>query len=104
MPSKNRKRDIDKGSKLLPAEGSLRIWHIPNVPNNGFHFSVTSVNEAKLVLTAIAEYDLHLGEDVISSNAQGLEVFKDGEWEEWEDDNGYSITEVMDGNAEEDEG
>lgn len=73
-----------------------RVWHIPNVPGNAFHQEVKSIDEAKLILMTLARYDLYLGDNVISNNAQGLEVlFELGdsldypelshEWEEWTD-------------------
>jgi len=79
-----------------PSKGDLRVWHIPNVPNEGFRCSVANLVEAKIALMVLAEYDLFLGENMIVSNVQGLEVFEDGEWVEWEDENGYSFTEVID--------
>ncbi len=73
-------------------EGALRIWHITNLddrlitggPRYVYHRFVSSPTEAKLVLDVLAYYDLSLGL-LIDSNAQGLEVFKDGEWSEWYD-------------------
>ena len=86
----------DIANNIPPSDGDLRVWHIPNVPSEGFHISVANLAEAKIVLTALAEYDLYLGEGVIATNAQGLEVFESIEWVEWEDDDGYSLIEVMD--------
>lgn len=62
----------------------LRVWHVSNVPGELFRQNVASISEAKLVLNTLARHDLYLG-DLIESNAQGLEVFEDGEWVEWSD-------------------
>lgn len=53
----------------------FRIWHTPNVPGNPFYQEVQSLAEAKFVLMTLARYDLYLGDNVISNNAQGLEIF-----------------------------
>jgi hypothetical protein len=76
-----------------------RVWHIPNVPGNPFHQSVESIEEAKLVLRTLARYDLYLGDRLISTNAQGLEEWVEGEWQEWheETDEGRDISEVTRG-------
>lgn len=71
----------------------LRVWHIPDVPGLPFQQDVSSIEEAKLVLKTLARYDLYLG-DRISSNAQGLEVFEDGEWVEFSDDDGNEIRDL----------
>lgn len=76
----------------------LRVWWISNPPRKPFHFYVDTIEEAKIVSTALAKYDLYLG-DMVSCNAQGLETFEEGEWSEyydeegndlWEDDNFYT--------------
>lgn len=69
----------------------LRVWHIPQIPGKSFHVSVSTLAEAKLVLNALARYDLfqlkhHIKPDYC--NAQGLEMVEIGddgdlEWSEW---------------------
>lgn len=66
--------------------GALRVWHIPQVPGKAFRVPVASVDEAKVLLRALAQYDLFQYENRVKPdycNAQGLEVFEDGEWCEW---------------------
>jgi hypothetical protein len=76
-------------------EGTLRVWHIPQVPMKPFHVAVRNIREAKLILDALAFYDIFQFENNIKpdySNASGLEVFENGEWSEWYDeDSGDSI-------------
>lgn len=40
----------------------LRVWHIANLPREAFRVDVASVDEAKQVLRALAEFDLYLGD------------------------------------------
>lgn len=85
-------------------KGQLRIWHFPNLGGK-IHFKkeVESVDEARLVLKLLADYDLALG-DLIHSNAQGLEVYVGTDvdyetsegWEEYYDDESRDICELMD--------
>jgi hypothetical protein len=82
-----------------PLEGDLRIWWIPQVPMQPFHYPITSIAEAKHMLDAFAMYDLFQLEHNIKpdfSNGGGLEVYEDGEWVDWYDTNGLSIDEVDD--------
>lgn len=75
-------------------EGQLRVWHIPQVPMLAFHVYVSSIKEAKLILETLAIYDLFQLEYKIKpdySNAQGLEVYENGEWCDWEDEEGNDI-------------
>lgn len=77
----------------------LRVWWIPNLPMQPYYVHVENISQAKLVLNALADYDIflylhHLKPD--HSNAGGLEVFKDNEWSEWADDEtGLSIDEYL---------
>ena len=93
--------------------GDLRVWWIPQVPMQGFHVSVNNIREAKLLLNALADYDIfqfknHIKHDY--SNAGGLEIYSDNiddentkGWEEWENDDGEDIDHVDDnGNTLED--
>ena len=70
-------------------EGTLRVWHIPQVPMKPFRVAVRTIREAKLILDALAFYDIFQFENYIKPdyfNASGLEVFENGEWSEWYDD------------------
>ena len=86
-------------------EQQLRIWWIPQVPGKSFEVPVASVDEAKKILTVLADYDLFQHENRIKGdycNAGGLNVYDedaDGEgnpgWVEWYDDEGCDIDELM---------
>ncbi len=77
-----------------PIKGSLRVWHIPQIPGKPFHVRVKNLREAKLLLKSLALYDLFQFENRIKpdyANAQGLEVYEDGDWEEWMSKEGENI-------------
>jgi hypothetical protein len=77
-----------------PKPGALRTWHIPQIPGKPFHVNVKNLREAKIMLKALANYDLFQFENRVKpdySNAQGLEVFEGGEWCEWESKSGENI-------------
>lgn len=84
-----------KSKQSAQSAPTLRVWWIPQVPGKPFHVSVKSVDEAKLVIRTLANYDLFQFENHIKGdycNAGGLEQLEpDGEWFEWEDADGYSI-------------
>ena len=87
-----------------PEEGDMRVWWIPQMPMDAFHFPVKNVDEAILLLEVLAEYDLfQLEHDVKPdfSNVGGLERFEDGEWCEYYDDDGMCIDEIRDAREEE---
>ncbi len=78
-------------------EGILRIWWIPQVPMKPFHASIESVGEAKRTLTTLADYDAFQYDNHIKpdySNAGGLEVYENGEWSDWCNDNGDCIDDI----------
>lgn len=67
----------------------LRVWHIPQVPGDAFHFAVNSIPEGKRVLDLLADYDQFQFDQGVKGdycNAGGIEEFIDGEWIEIEDD------------------
>jgi len=78
-----------------PHEGQLRVWHLSNPPGKPLWIYTKSVDEAIVVLDSLAMYDLYLG-DIIECNAQGLEIFDDGDWEEWQTDDGDDIRAIQD--------
>ncbi len=74
----------------------FRVWHIPQIPGEGFRVSVKSPEEAIKVMDILANYDLFQLENNIKpdySNAQGFEVFEDDEWCEWYSGDGEDIRE-----------
>jgi len=75
-------------------ENKLRVWHISQVPMDPFYAKVNSIREAKLVLDTLAAYDKFQFDNNIKpdySNAAGLEVFENGSWVEWVDEDGDNI-------------
>lgn len=66
-------------------EGSLRIYWTSNHLNKIEYYYVDDLKCAKIVLATLATHDLNL--NVVSFNLGGLEVFENGEWSEWLDDN-----------------
>lgn len=82
--------------------GDLRVWWIPQIPMESFYYPVKSLREAKLLLNALAQYDLfqlHHNVKPDYSNAGGLHVWEDDgsgnfDWNEWYDDFGNCIDEV----------
>ena len=81
-----------------PKEGTLRVWWIRNPPNSAHgaqYISVKNIEEAKLVLCVLSETDLFLGDDIVSVNAGSLEIFEDGEWSEYYDNEGRNIDDMI---------
>lgn len=66
-----------------------RVWHIPQVPMEAFRFDVPDEETGKLLLNALAKYDIFQFENRIKPdfcNAGGLEQSEDGE--NWDDCSG----------------
>ena len=79
-------------------EGSLQVWWIPQVPMNPFMVDVSTPEEGGKILDVLANYDLFQYEKNIKpdySNAGGLNVFCDGDWEEWYSEFDEDIREYM---------
>lgn len=79
-------------------EGTLRVWHIPQVPGKPFHVVVNTPKHGKQILDVLADYDLFQLENMIKpdySNAGGLEIFENGKWHEWYDESGFNIDECQ---------
>ena len=101
MSMKSKQTPANSGAARVvgsgPSLGSLRVWWIPQVPMQPFRVEVATVREAKLLLDTLAKYDIFQFENRIKPdycNAGGLEVFEDGEWCEWYDEDGNSIDET----------
>lgn len=76
----------------------LRVWWIPQIPMKSFYVPVASIDEAKKILTVLADYDIFQYENNVKpdySNAGGLQVFEDGDWFDWESEDGESIDDLM---------
>ncbi|MFA5132695.1 MAG: hypothetical protein WC444_05240 [Candidatus Paceibacterota bacterium] len=76
-------------TKHEPAEGDLRIWWIPQVPMEGFEVPVSSIRDARLLLSVLGDYDLFQLQHNIKPdycNAGRIQIFHDNEWLDMEDD------------------
>lgn len=86
------------GKVEWPVVGSLRVWHVPQIPMKPFHVPVKSVAQAKFVIKVLADYDLFQLKMKVKpdySSAQGLEVYCLSGWQEWYSRDSYSIDEVL---------
>jgi len=83
-----------------PKEGDLKVWWIPQIPMKPFEQPVQTPLEGAVLCRALALYDLFQFENNVKpdySNAGGLQVFEDGEWIDWYDDEtGDDFNEWMD--------
>lgn len=89
-----------KTKKTEDPKIKLRVWWIPQVPMKAFRVDVNTIEEAKLLLHTLAQYDIFQYENNVKpdfANAGGLEVFdeENGEWCEWCDDGGEDISDLM---------
>ena len=65
--------------------------------NNPFYVSVKNIKEAILVDKTLVRYDMFQFENNIKldySNAGGLEIYNNNEWQDWEDENGNDFSEL----------
>lgn len=91
----------------MPQHGELRIWHIPQIPMIPFYARVENCLEAKILLNALAEYDLFQFEHHIKpdfSHAQGFTAWDateeseygpqapKGAWRDWYDEYGNELS------------
>jgi hypothetical protein len=78
-------------------EGDLKVWWIPQVPMKAFEVMVPSLVTAKVLLDALADYDLFQFENNIKpdyANTGGLIIFEDGEWNDWYSADGDQIDDL----------
>lgn len=75
--------------------GDLRVWNIINPPREPEFYPVKDVEHAERLIDAMADSQLLVRE--IECNVFGLEVYKCGEWEEWENEDGDQISDVRRG-------
>jgi hypothetical protein len=80
-------------------DGALCVWWIPQVPMKPFRVPVADIEQAKFLLSTLADYDAFQFENRVKGdfcNVGGLIVFEDGEWCEWcDDDTGDDINDLM---------
>ncbi len=74
--------------------GDLRVWNIINPPSEPIMYPVKDVEHAMRLIDALADSQLLVRE--IGSNAFGLEEYRDGEWQEWENEEGEQISDLRD--------
>lgn len=74
----------------------LRVYWIRD--GKSTYFNVKDVEEAKKVIERETQKDLR--DPHVTWNASGLEVFEDGEWSEYYNDEGLDIKEVMEEDEE----
>ena len=81
-------QDVDFGG---PGDhvGDLRVYWFVNPPSTPKHYPVKSPEEAKAKLDKLAQRDLR--DSSVFDNAGGLQVYEEGEWTEWYDENGNDI-------------
>ena len=80
----------------MPKEGDLQVWWANNFGSK--RVDVKNIDQAKGCLKGFGQSEVD--NENIGWNAGGLEVFENGEWSEWYNENGSDIREVME---EEDE-
>ncbi len=89
---------VIKVDKVVNAEeDDLRIWWISNPPSPARYTLAESIDDAVQSLAILADLDI---EDGVEVNVSGLEVFKDGEWEEWYDEDGSDIDGIIEQRGE----
>lgn len=74
----------------------MQVWHIMNLDKEGigkksFFFPVEYPEEAARLIHYLATIEIQVPENVIGSNVFGLEIFADGEWCEWSDNDGNDV-------------
>lgn len=75
-------------------EGSLRLWAIRNPPNAPTFQDVATPAEGLEVVKKWVKADL--ANPAIDTNVFGMEIFEDGQWTEWYDEDGQSLTDILD--------
>jgi len=72
-------------------EGDLKVWWIPQVPMDAFEWRVADLAQASVLLDALAAYDdFQFWKRVKGDycNTGGLMIFRNGDWEDWETEDG----------------
>lgn len=79
--------------KRKPKIGDLQVWNIVNAPGAAVYYPVIDTDHAAALIKALA--DSQLLDPNIHDNTFGLEVFSEGGWEEWMDEDGFEILDKM---------
>ena len=83
-------------------KGDLRIWWNPQIGSGcpSFYWDVENINEAKLLMDCLAQYDLFQYHNKVKPdycNAGGLNIYDEDpddnklDWFDWLDDDGFDI-------------
>lgn len=78
---------------MATGEIKYRVWWIINPPGKPTWTFVPDIQAARELISK--EIKIQLSDPNIWGNAFGLEVFEDGEWTEWYDDDGFDILETL---------
>jgi len=79
----------------IPKVGDLRVWWIPQIPMDGFHIDISTIEEGVKIMNVLADYDKFQFDNNIKPdycNAGGIERYDadngDGEngWCSWYDE------------------
>lgn len=76
---------------IAPKDGDFQVWNIINF-NPAHFYPVEGWEHAKDLIHAMARSQLL--QPHITDNSFGLEVFRDGNWEEWENEDGDTIDQI----------
>lgn len=92
--------DTEEKENEMPNDGDLRVWWVPQVPGKAFYVyvPVDGLERAALVCDTLARYDRFQFESHVKPdycNAGGLEVYEDGEWSDWYNEDGLDFDEWM---------
>lgn len=71
----------------------LRIWYAKNPPRPLKYFPVDSVEQAVTEINKMIQRDLD--DPCVTDNAFGLEVYEDGEWTEYYNEEGNDVFEII---------
>ncbi len=66
----------------------LRVWWVPQVPCDPFYVGIDSIKEGVKLMNTLADYDAFQYDKNIKpdySNAGGIDMFEDGKWCSWMD-------------------
>ena len=100
------------GEKTDIPIGSLRVWHIPQIPMKAFYVPVESPEEAIKIINILVDYDCFQFDNNVKpdySSVQGLQVVEEYNdykgnkfniWTEWYNEDGDDIDDYEDSLAE----
>ena len=71
----------------------LRVWWSRNVPSKARYFKVNDVEEAKKKIEELTQEDLK--NKLVEDNVGGLEIFEDGKWSEYYNEDGNDIMQIL---------